>query len=222
MVPVVVIARLRTRLSQDHGFTLIELSVGMILSSMIAASLIAVFYSFSQNSGDLTARTNVQSDARAVVTEQVVEIRQAIRADLNGDAVESLSAGRLAFYTQNYETGEIERVVYERRECVEGECEMWVYRYRFESSDGISATFYTAPYETSFLMGNVLSDQPIFVGIEYVGDPLAKVETVACDGASTPCDFPVVGITLRARPHPTTGGAMRPVELHEEVRVRSA
>jgi prepilin-type N-terminal cleavage/methylation domain-containing protein len=216
------IARLRTRLSQDDGFSLIELSVAMILSSMIAASLIAVFYSFSQNSGDLAARSNVQADARAVISEQVVEIRQAIRADLNGDAVESLAAGRLAFYTQNYETGEIERVIYERRECVEGECEMWVYRYGLESTDGITTTFYTTPYEASFLMGSVLSDQPVFVGVEYLGDPLTKVETTACDGASTPCDFPVVSITLRARPHPTTGGATKPVELHEEVRVRSA
>jgi prepilin-type N-terminal cleavage/methylation domain-containing protein len=222
MVSLIVIARLRTRLSAEDGFSLIELSVAMILSSMIAASLIAVFYSFSQNSGDLAARSNVQADARGVIAEQVVEIRQAIRADLNGDAVESLTAGSLVFYTQNYETGQIERVAYERRECVEGECELWVYRYGFESSDGITTTFYSTPYESSFLMGSVLSDQPIFVGVEYLGDPLAKIETTACDGSSTPCDFTVVGITLRARPHPTTGGSMTPVELHEEVRVRSA
>jgi len=190
------------RLRRDDGFSVIELSVAMILSSLIAASLMTVFYSFSQNSGDLTAKSNVQADARAVISEQVVEIRQAIRADLNGDAVESLSAGKLAFYTQNYVSAEIERVVYERKDCVGDECELWVYKYALESFDGIVSTFEATPYESSFLMGHILLDQPMFVGIVLEGDPLAVVETSACDGGSVPCDFPVVSITLRARPHP--------------------
>lgn len=213
---------LRKRLGAEEGFSVIELSVAMILSSMIAASLMVVFYSFSQNSGDLTAKSNVQADARAVIAEQVVEIRQAISADLNGDTVEALSAGRLAFYTQNYENGEIERIVYERKDCIAGECELWVTKYALDTFDGITSTFFSTPYETSFLMGAVLSDQPIFVGVEYAGDPLVKVETASCDGSSVPCDFPVISLTLRARPHPTTGGAATPVELHEEVRIRSA
>jgi prepilin-type N-terminal cleavage/methylation domain-containing protein len=212
---------LRSRLKSDSGFSLIELSVAMILSSMISASLIAVFYSFSQNSGDLAAKSNVQQSARAVISAQVIEIRQAIRADLNGEAVEAISADRLAFYTQNYVSGEIERIVYERTDCAEGECELWVYRYSMLSTDGIQTTFNTVPYDASFLMGNVLNDKPMFFGIRYVGDPLTKVETPSCDGASIDCDFPVIGITLRARPYPTSGGASTPVELHEEVRIRS-
>lgn len=217
-----VIARMAALHREDDGFSLIELSTAMILGSMIAASLIAVFYGFSQNSGDLASKSNVQADARAVIAEQVVEIRQAIRADLNGDAVEALTSDRLAFYTQNYVTGQIQRIVYERTDCVAGECELWVYKYALESSDGITSTFAATPYESSFLMSEVLTDQPLFVGIEYAGNPLTKVETATCDGVSITCDFPVVGITLRARPDPTSGGAATPIELHEEVRIRSA
>lgn len=215
------ITRLLRRLRDDRGFSLIELSVAMILSSMIAASMMAVFYSFSQNSGDLASRSNVQAAARAVIAEQVVEIRQAIRADLNGEPIEALDASRLAFYTQNYETGEIERVVYERTDCIEGKCELWVYRYRLLETDGITSTFSTEPYEASFLMGNVMSDQSLFVGIEYSGDPLVRTERTACGSGGVRCDFSVVGITLRARPYPTSGGAAVPLELHEEVRIRS-
>lgn len=215
------IGRLRDRLSDDSGFSLVELSVAMILSGLIAASLITVFYGFSQNSGDLSAKSEVQQEARAVIAEQVVEIRQAIVADLNGEAIESLTEDRLVFYTQNYVTAEIERVVYERRECVEGECELWVYKYAFDSTDGITTTFEATPYESSFLMGDVMSDQPMFVGVEYAGDPLVRTETSSCSTPGT-CDFPVVAITLRARPSPTTGGSTTPIELHEEVRIRSA
>ena len=178
------------------------------------------FFGFSQNTGDLAAKSTVQADARATIAEQVVEIRQAVKSDLNGEPIEELSAGRLAFTTQNYETGEIERVVYERKECVEGECELWVYRYEIEYTDGITTIFATEPREASFIMGSVLVDKPLFVGIEYSGDPLVRVTVDAC-GSSDPCDFPIVGITLRVRPHPTSGGATVPVELHEEVRIRS-
>lgn len=212
---------LRRLIREEHGFSLVELSAAMILSGLIAASLISVFYAMSQNSGDLSTKANVQATARGVVAEQVVEIRQAIKADLNGVPVEELDANTLIFYTQNYVTAEIERTIYERTECVEGRCELWVHRYAFDSTDGITTTFQDVPYESSFLMGNVMNDQPMFVGVEYVGDPLVRTETTTCDTPGT-CDFPIIAITLRARPAPTTSGASTPVELREEVRIRSA
>lgn len=216
------IDRVRRRLQRDEGFSLVEVTVALVLSSMISAILVSVFYSFSQNTGDLVEKSNVQAEARAVIAEQVVRIRQAIKADANGEAIEYLNAGALAFYTQNYESAEIERVVYERKNCVGDECELWVYRYALESTDGITAEFFEDPYESSFLMGQVLNDIPLFEGVVYGGDPLARSTVSSCDGGGSPCDFIVVGITLRARPYPTSGGAATPIELHEEVRVRSA
>jgi oxidase EvaA len=61
------IRRLRSLVTDEGGFSLIELSVSLILSSLIAASFIAVFYSFSQNTGDLAAKSDVQADARSVI-----------------------------------------------------------------------------------------------------------------------------------------------------------
>ena len=213
---------LRARLGDDSGFSLIEVSVAMILSSVVATTLISLFMGFSQNAGDLAGRGEVQSNSRAVIAGQVVEIRQAIRADLNGEAIEALDSNRLAFYTQNYVSNEIERVVYERKDCVEDECELWVYKYALDETVNGVSTFLATPYVTSFLMGKVLNDQPMFVGVEYSGDPLTKSEISGCDSGAVKCNFSVVGITLRARPYPTSGGALTPIELHEEVRVRSA
>lgn len=215
------IRRLGARLDDDSGFSLVEISVAMVLSGLLVSALVGLFFGFSQNTSDLSARAEVQADARAVISSQVVEIRQAIRADLNGEAIEALDAGRLAFYTQNYVSGEIERVVYERKDCVEGECELSVYKYALDETVNGVSTFLATPYVSSFLMGKVLDDQPLFVGVEYSGDPFTKTEIESCDGGATKCNFTVVGITLRARPYPTSAGALTPIELHEEVRVRS-
>ena len=222
MVSILVIRRLRSTLRREDGFSLVELSAGMILSSMIAAALMTVFYAFSQNTSDLAATSSVQADLRSVIADQVVEIRQAVRADPDGEPVESLDASRLAFYTRNYASGEIERVVYERKECVGGECELWVNRYALSETDGGVSTFEAIPYQASLLMTEVLSDQPLFVGIEYSGEPLTAVETASCDGASIDCDFPMVGITLRAHRDAVSSGPITPIELHQEVSIRSA
>jgi prepilin-type N-terminal cleavage/methylation domain-containing protein len=215
------IRRLHARLDGDSGFSLIEVSVAMVLSSLVATTLVTVFFGFSQNTSDISGRGEVQAKARAVISAQVVEIRQALRADLNGEAIEALDADRLAFYTQNYTTEELERVVYERKDCVAGECELHVYKYALDETVNGVSTFLATPYVSSFLLGKVLSDQPLFVGIEYSGDPFTRTEIDSCDGGATKCNFTVVGITLRARPHPTSAGAAAPIELHEEVRVRS-
>ena len=97
-----------------------------------------------------------------------------------------------------------------------------MYRYAFLSSDGITTTFETAPFESSFLMGRILNDRPMFAGVTYAGDPLVRTEIAFCEAGTIECDFPVVAITLRARPDPTSVGAATPLELHEEVRIRSA
>ena len=220
MVPV--IRLLRARLGDDSGFSLVEVSVALVLSSLIATTFVSLFIGFSQNAGDLAGRGEVQEKSRSVISNQVVEIRQAIRADLNGEAIEALDSNRLAFYTQNYVSNEIERVVYERMDCVEDECELWVYKYALDETVNGVSTFLATPYVSNFLMGKVLDDQPLFVGVEYSGDPITKSEISGCDGGATRCNFSVVGITLRARPYPTSGGALTPIELHEEVRVRSA
>jgi Tfp pilus assembly protein PilV len=213
--------RLLARLRDDRGFSVVELSVAMLLSSLVCASLVAVFFAFSQNSSDATQRARMQADARAMIAEIAVQLRQAIKADLNGELVESLSGDRIVFYTTNYDTLAPERVAYERVECVAGLCELWVHRYAMVSSDGIAYTFADEPFESSFLFAGVLSDQPIFSGIDWTGDPAVRTSVSSCTG--TECTFPIVGITVRVRPLGSTSpGAAAPLTLHEAVRMRNA
>lgn len=214
--------RLRARLRDDRGFSVVELSVAMILSAMISASLVAVFYSFSQNSSDANQRADTQARAREMIAEITVQLRQAVRADLNGDVVESLDADRLVFYSTNYETLEPERLVYERTECSEGTCELWLHRYPMVSTDGITVSFATESLESSFLFAGLLNDQPLFQGLEWVGNPAALSSVSECSTAGPECGFPIVGITVRAKPLGGTSGSQSVITLHEEVRMRNA
>jgi hypothetical protein len=214
--------RLARRLREDRGFSVVELSVAMILSAMVSASLVAVFYSFSQNSSDATERALMQADAREMIAEITVQLRQAITADLNGELVESLTGDRIVFYTTNYDTLAPERVEYERVDCVEGLCELWVHRYAMVASDGIAYTFAAEPFESSFLFAGVLGDQPVFQGVDWVGDPAARSTISSCSYTGTECTFPIVAITIRVRPLTVTAGASAPLTLHEEVRMRNA
>lgn len=212
---------LRSRLGDESGFSLVELMVSLILSGMIAMSLIAVFSSLSQNSADLTANAAAQSDAREIVADMVVEIRQASPPHPNLQAIEELTADRLAFSTSRYDGDGLIRVVYERSGCVEALCELYVYRYPSVGVHQDEIIFASEPTESSLLLGQVMNDQPLFTGIAYVGDPLVRTETSSCRQQSAPCLFPVVAVTLRARPVNTSAGGMRPVELREEVRLRN-
>jgi prepilin-type N-terminal cleavage/methylation domain-containing protein len=212
--------RLRHRLGEERGFSVIELSVAMILSSLVSASLVAVFYAFSQNSSDATQRAEMQADARSMIAEISVQLRQAIKADLNGELVESLNGDHIVFYTTNYDTLAPERVEYQRTDCIEGMCELWVHRYAMVSFDGVAYTFATEPFESSFLFAGVLADQPVFEGLDWVGDPAVLTSVASCSGAA--CGFSVIGITVRVRPVTATPGAAAPLTLHEEVRMRNA
>lgn len=214
--------RLLAKLRDDRGFSLVELSVAMILSAMVSASLVAVFYSFSQNSSDANERAELQSSAREMIAEITVQLRQAIRVDLNGELVESLDGDRLVFYTTNYETLQPERVVYQRTECLEGVCELWMDRYPMVSTDGITTTFATESIESSFLFGGLLNDQPLFEGFDWMGDPEVHTPVSSCSSTGTECQFPLVGITVRAKPLGGTAGSASVITLHEEVRMRNA
>jgi prepilin-type N-terminal cleavage/methylation domain-containing protein len=215
------IRRFLARLGDESGFSLIELMASMILSGLIAASLIAVFSGMSQNSADLAAKADAQGEARGTMAELVIELRQAARAHPNVEPIEALSADRLAFTTTRYDGDGLIRVVYERSGCIEGLCDLHVYRYPAVSFDGEVTTFATEPEESSLLIRQVMSDQPLFRGVEYAGDPLVRSEVIECSEDASPCRFPVVAVTIRVRPQHTSPGASLPVDLREEVRLRN-
>jgi prepilin-type N-terminal cleavage/methylation domain-containing protein len=210
------------KFEDDSGFTLIEMSVALILSAMVVATFVSVFFSFSQNAGDANGQAEHQEQARQVIARVVVDLRQAVTADPNGRVIESLTADRLVFYTMVRDQDLPIRIVYERSGCVAGECELVVKRYAVTDFNEGTYTFASTPFEESHLMAGVLADQPLFGGLDWVGDPKVKTTVAACGGSGPECDFPLVSVTLRSVPFGTSEGGRTPLEIREEVRMRNA
>ncbi len=214
------IGRLRR---DDRGFTLVELSLAMLMGALISGVMVGVIFSLSQNAADSGRTAELQSTVRSLVAEIVVEIRQARPATANGDAIESLDADTLVFYTDRAEFDGPERVVYERKDCSGGFCELWVSRYAATAGSDPNWTFGDTPFEESFLLGLVRNDTPLFRGVEWAGTPKTETFVSSCDGTpGQPCDFPLVYMQVRANPANTSTGADQVFEVVEEVRIRSA
>jgi prepilin-type N-terminal cleavage/methylation domain-containing protein len=210
------------RLDDDSGFTLVEMSVALILSAMVVATFVSVFFSFSQNAGDANGKAEHQEQARQVIARLVVDLRQAVAADPNGQVIESLGPDRLVFYTMMRDGDTPIRVVYERANCASAECELLVERYAATDFDDGAYAFATTPYEETRLMSGVLADQSLFIGMDWVGDPKVKTSITACGGSGPACSFPLVSVTLRSMPLNTSEGGRTPLEIREEVRMRNA
>ena len=215
------VSLIRRFLRDEGGFTLIEMSVGLILSSMIVASVVGVFYAFSQNASDSTKQAELQRTLRSVASEIVLDLRQAEAVRGNGDAVETMADGHLVLYTDRAETPGPERVRYERIACDDGNCELWVRRYAAVTGSGPDWDFAVTPFQERFLVGMVRGDAAVFTGYEWTGDPKVKTALSACGGGGQPdCDMPLVQVRLRAMPI-NPGPSTLPFEVLEEVRLRN-
>lgn len=211
------------RLRDERGFTLVELSMAMVMGSLISAAMVGVFFSLSQNAADSERTAELQQSVRSLVAEIVVEIRQAERASPNGEPIEHLDAGRLVFYTDRADFPGPERIVYERKDCANGFCELWVSRFAAIADSGPDWDFATTPFEESFLLGLVRDDAAMFQGVEWAGDPKTETFVASCDGDTGPdCTFPLVYFRVRANPPNTSAGAGTVFEVVEQVRLRNA
>ncbi|MCJ7726856.1 MAG: hypothetical protein MUP76_10790 [Acidimicrobiia bacterium] len=216
------IVRLLRRLAhREGGYTVVELSLSMVLSSMIFASLVTVIYSFTQQAGDTTRSANLQQTSRELVADMVVELRQAVKVEPNGYPIESLTSGALVFYSDRLESEGPERIVYERRDCANGICELWVSRYPAVAGTGPWWTFSTVAMQSGMVLHRLPDDQPLFEGINWVGEPPARTVMSTCGGVGPECDFPLVRITFRSKPINTSPGADFTLEVQEEVRLRN-
>ncbi|MBU1226621.1 MAG: prepilin-type N-terminal cleavage/methylation domain-containing protein [Actinobacteria bacterium] len=215
------LGRWRRALHRQDGYTLMELSLAMALSSIIFASLVSVIYSFSQQAGDSGQAAMLQQTSRELVADLVVELRQAEKVTANGYPIEELTAGKLVAYTDRLESEGPERVVYERKSCIDDMCELWVTRYPAVPGTGPWWTFSTTPVENMMALERVSSVHPLFAGSDWVGDPPVRTYIASCSPSGTACDFPLVVITFRASPTNTSAGADRAYEIEEEVRLRN-
>lgn len=205
--------------SGDAGFSLVEVSVAMILSAMVAASLAGVMYSLSQNASDAGRNADLQRTGRLVMAELMMDLRQAESITANGDPIESLTADRIVFYSDRAEAEGPERIIYERTSCVSGLCRLRVTRYQAVAGSGPEWAFVTTAFEDQFVMERVRNDQALFRGAAWTGTPVAKTYVSACAGT---CSFPLVAIRLRGVPEGTSAGAAQTFEITEEVGMRNA
>jgi hypothetical protein len=212
---------LRRFADREAGYTLVELSVSMVLSSMIFASLVTVIYSFTQEAGDTTRAANLQQTSRELVADMVVELRQAVKVTPNGHPIESLDAGKLVFYSDRLEPEGPERMVYERKACAGGSCELWVSRYLAVPGTGPWWTFAEVPVESGMVLHRLPDEEPLFEGVDWIGDPPSRSLINSCGITGPECDFPLVEITFRSQPINTSPGADFVFEVQEEVRLRN-
>ena len=214
---------LRQALRRDDGFTLVEVSVALVVSAMVSATIVSVLMAMSQNAGDQARSADVQRHLRSVTAELVVELRQAERVRANDDPVAEIGPGVLEIFTDRGETEGPELVRYQRTSCSGGLCELWVTRYPAIAGTGPDWTFSSTALESTLLVENLLDDEPTFAGAQWSGDPITKVAVTACDAsAGDECGFPIVTFTLRASTERTSAGGARTVEIREEVRIRNA
>lgn len=205
--------------SGDAGFTLVEVSVALILFTMVGASMVGVMYSLGQNASDLGRNADLQRTGRLVVAELVMDLRQAEAVGANGDPIESLSADRIVFYSDRAEAEGPERIIWERTACVSGLCRLRVTRYQAVAGSGPEWDFETTAFESQYVMERVHNDQPLFRGVKWSGTPAVRTYISACTGT---CSFPLVAIRLRALPEGTSAGATQTLEIVAEVELRNA
>jgi Tfp pilus assembly protein PilW len=216
---VLVMRRLRSTARPDRGFTLVELSVAGLLSTIVVTAVVLMFNSLSQNAADARQQAEIQAVTRDVADDMAAELRAAVPARPGDAAVDSLSNGSLVFYTSRYGGVGPVKVVYERTNCSAGVCSLRERRYPVVSGSGPNWQYSTTASLDSILLPRVADGYAMFSGIKWSGTPLARTTVSSC-GGSTRCDFPLVAVDLRVVP-PTTSKITTPFILYQEVELRN-
>lgn len=189
------IGRLRRAAAEDRGFTLLELSVAAFLSSIVLGAVVLIFSSVSRGATDAGERAELQMQVREVATDMATELRSAVSPGGAATAIESLSAGALAFYSDRYESAGPERIVYDRAGCSGEYCSLRVRRYAANAGSGPNWTFSAVPFNDEVLLAQVSSSNVLFAGRVWSGGQ--RVAVAAC-GGGTRCAFPIVAVDLQA------------------------
>ena len=195
------------------------MSVALILSAMVAGSLVGVMHSLGQNASDAGRTADLQRTGRVVVAGLVMDLRQAQAVTANGYPIESLSADRIVFYSDRAEMEGPERIIYERTSCVAGLCQLRVTRYAAVAGSGPEWTFEAVAFEDRTSWSGCATISRSSAGATWTGTPPIQTFVSACSGT---CSFPLVAIRLRALPEGTSVGATQTLEIADQVEFRNA
>jgi Tfp pilus assembly protein PilV len=214
---------LRRILTDEQGMTLTEVMVAGILTSIVVTAFYSLFYGFTRNLTLEEQRATALQEIRPVVSELIVELRQAQDIDNDGAILTALNAAwsnaGLVFYSDRRSEEGPERYVYKVNGCSGDVCDFVREVTLADAGTGPTWT-YTGPTTTHVLLDNLLKDgsEPLFRGVSWA----AGVEqyTTFC-GAGIPCDFPLVRIRIRVDPDPDST-TIPAVQIQEDVRLRNS
>jgi competence protein ComGC len=217
--------RLRALFRGDGGFTLIEMAMTVLLTSITIISVTAVVTGLLDDVSRQASIAQVEGDTRPVLEGLVVELRQAKALDdlPSSRAIEELDWDRLVFYSDRVlPHPDPERYVYELTNCSDGTsggvCDLQETIYQPEDA--------STPFSQRIVLTGVIADPdlasgPLFSGVEWTGDPVVRTTVSSCDSGipAQRCNATLIVIDLRVQ-YPSSLG-FEPYPLHEEVRLRN-
>ena len=210
------------RLSSDEsGISLVEVLLAAAMASIIATAFLLVFSSFSRNVSLEEARASALNDVQQAMIGLTSELRQAI--PLAGDSAiievldSSWATAELIFHSDRADAPGPERYRYYLANCTAVHCDLM--RDLTVADSAAAPWTYSGAPNTKLIVPNVLiGGDPLFTGAEWSTG--AEVVTTDCD-TSTPCEFSLVQIIIRADPDPNLA-AEEPLRVRQDVRLRNA
>lgn len=210
---------LRRLLRGEAGFTVVELGVSMILAAVVASITLGVVAAVGQSVEDQTSRTTTQQTVRTVIADLTRDLRQAIPVGSPTSVIE-LSASSITFTTRSYDSEAPEKVTIDRTNCATDGCDLRLRRYASASVEG-DWQFDATPFRDELMVRGVDPEGTVFTGVQWSGSPAQRSEVTSCGTGARRCEFPIVGIIVRATAD-TSSPTERAFEIREEVRIRSA
>lgn len=204
----------------DGGFTIIESSVAILIVGILLAGLYSVVIRVNQEATDQVALADAQQLLRDAAHDIDGELRQASADTDKGNEVQKLAWDEIQFLSYVNANSDLQL----HRYWLQGDCttgcdlnkEVFA---QVPSSD--PPAYQTTPLFTSTLTTGLIASptDPAFVGQKWSSGSLSTI--TSCDeSGTTPCDFSLVQIALRADPTPF--GAVSEVVIKEQVRIRNA
>ena len=207
--------------TDESGVSLAEVLVASAVASIIATAFLLVFSAFSRNVSLEEARAAALNDVQSAMSEMTSELRQAIPLAVDDPLIEVLDStwgtAELIFYSDRSDAPGPERYRYYVANCTGTHCDLM--RDVTVADAPVEPWTFTGAPTTELVVPDLLTDgDPLFVGAEWSTG--AEVQTTDCD-ATTPCQFSLVEIIMRADPDPNIA-AEEPLRVRQDVRLRNA
>jgi len=212
--------RMLMRLRSDHGFTIVEASVSVIIMGILLAAVYSVIIRVNQDATEQIHLSDTLAELRLAAHDVDVELRQATPDTPNGNPVQKLAWDEIQFLSYLNASADLQL----HRYWLQGDCTtgcdlLKAVHAPIPASD--PPAYKTAPEFTQTVAAGILASpaKPAFVGQAWSGASLTNI--VACnEGAGLDCSFTLVEVSLRS--DPTEFGAVPEVLITEQVRIRNA